>query len=180
MRVRSGGATTTSAGAFDHAGEPRAAADAIVFTVWLEADPLGDTDVLLYDPAAGRLVPIATGPGQQRFADVSETHVAYTDFAEDPDGRFDDDGSDAADVVAVDRATGEERRREKEGKQAFPMLAGGGRLGFLDWGLVHPELKRSAYDVVIGPLDGPSSSDEVLAKVVTKGPCVRPAARRPR
>ena len=37
VRVRAGGSTTTLTGDFDHAGEPHATTDAVVFVGWLKA-----------------------------------------------------------------------------------------------------------------------------------------------
>ena len=62
-------------------------------------DALGDTDVQLYVPTTGVTTTIAGGPGQQRFADVDDDWIAVTDFSEDPDGRFDANETDLADVV---------------------------------------------------------------------------------
>src|SRR5258708_17963874 len=84
VRVSNAGHSTTIVGPFDHAGEPRATSDAVVFTAWLSADEGGDTDVYLYTPATQQVVPIATGPGQHRFADVSASLVPATAFPEDP------------------------------------------------------------------------------------------------
>jgi hypothetical protein len=41
--VSSGGSAQAVAGPFDHAGEPRATGDSVVFTAWLSADEIGDT-----------------------------------------------------------------------------------------------------------------------------------------
>src|SRR5262245_7659615 len=86
VRVRVNGTTTTMTGAFDHAGEPRATADAVVFTAWRGVDTLADTDVLSYEVASTRTEVVFGGAGQQRFADVSRGYVAAADFSEDPDG----------------------------------------------------------------------------------------------
>jgi hypothetical protein len=179
VRVRAAGssATKTIAGSFHHAGEPRVALDTVVFTAWLAADDGGDTDVLLYTPSKDAVQTIASGPAQQRFADVSSTHVAWTDFAEDPDGMFSDFGSDAADVVVLDRQTGALTTRKQPGKQGFPMLGAEGKIAYLDWGLVHPEPKFSEYGIRLGPIDGDGSDDELAAHLMTQILYVRPVAR---
>ncbi|MFT3767526.1 MAG: hypothetical protein QM820_18890 [Minicystis sp.] len=150
VRVRGPHGTVTVPGSFDHAGEPRVAADSVVFTGWHDADDHGDTDVYLFTPSTGEVTAIATGPAQQRFPDVSATHIAWTDFTEDPDGALGDDSTDAADIVVLARATSEQTTRKHEGKQAFPMLGADGHLAYLDWGLVHPEPKFSAYEIPAG------------------------------
>jgi hypothetical protein len=176
VRVRVGsGAPRTITGPFDHAGEPRAAADAVVFTAWLGPDDLGDCDVMLYDVATSSVSAVGTGPAQQRFADVSTSHVAYTDFSEDPDGRFDNDGMDLADIVVFDRMTKTKEVRKRPGKQAFPMLGASGKLTFLDWNAIHPEPKFSAYQVFVGDLGG-QASDVLLADVENLTQFIRPTA----
>jgi hypothetical protein len=177
VRVRVGTAEPkTITGAFDHAGEPRAASDAVAFTAWLGADDAGDTDVLLYDVMKGETAVVGGGAGQQRFADVSATHVAYTDFAEDPDGTFDLDGDDLADVVIVPRAGGAAQVWAKPEKQAFPMLVGG-KAGFLDWKGIHPEPKFGAYEIHFGDIAGGVAGAALVATVETEAPYVRPVAR---
>jgi hypothetical protein len=167
----------TIAGAFDHAGEPRAADDAVIFTGWLSADEKGDTDVLLYTPSSGALTVLGTGPGQQRFADVSATHAAWSDFAEDPDGTFDDNGNDVADLVVLDRGTMTAVTRKRPGKQAFPALGADGRIAYLDWPLVHPEPKFAEYELRIGDVAGDGASDAHVDYITTQVPYMRPAAR---
>lgn len=176
VRVRGPSGTRTITGAFHHAGEPRAAADAVVFTGWIGADDQGDTDVFLYTPSTGAIVAVAAGPAQQRFADVSATHVAWSDFAEDPGGAFSESGG-AADVVVLDRATDVRTARKRPGKQAFPMLSAKGKIGYLDWGLVHPEPKFSAYEVRLGPITGDGTDDADAAQIVTHVLYVRPVLR---
>ena len=173
--VRAGGRTL--AGAFDHAGEPRAAEDAVIFTGWLSADEKGDTDVFLYTPSTGAIAAVGTGAGQQRFADVSATHAAWSDFAEDPDGTFDDDGNDVADLVVLDRGTMTATTRKRPGKQAFPVLGASGRIAYLDWGLVHPEPKFAEYGLRIGDVDGDVADDAQVDHINTLAPYMRPAAR---
>jgi len=175
------GERRTLKGAFDHAGEPRAESDGIVFTAWLTADPSGDTDVLLYLPATEEIIPIATGPSQQRFADISPTHIALTDFSEDPDGRYDGNNEDLADIFVYDRTTRELVRRAMPGtKEAFPMLPSATALAYLHWNWVdvHPEPKLAGYRLRIGSTTGDVQGDKEIASVVAYAPpYIRPAAR---
>ncbi len=177
LRVEGPGGALTIEGSFDHASEPRAAEDGIVFTAWLGPGDDADTDVLLFDPASGTLTPLGAGQGQQRFADISKTHVAWADFVEDPDGTFDEDEADIADVVVFDRATKAATTRKRPGKQAFPMLGAQGKIATLDWNLVHPEPKLSAYELRIGEIDAPVEADVLVEQVSTLQPYVRPVAR---
>ncbi|WP_282420972.1 hypothetical protein [Polyangium sp. 15x6] len=177
VRVRAEGATVTVTGAFDHAGEPRAAADAVVFTGWLSPDEAGDTDVFLYEPGKASVVAVASGPGQQRFPDVSNTHVAFADFAEDADGRFDENATDASDVVVMERGTGRTTRRARPGKQAFPLLGADGRVVYLEWGPMHPEPKFSAYTLIAGDVGEAGDADVAVVDIETARPYVRPTAR---
>jgi hypothetical protein len=177
VRVRYADKTMTLAGAFDHAGEPRATGDAVVFTAWTSADDRGDTDVWLYLPGSEELTAVVTGAGQQRFADVSPTHVAVSDFSEDPDGRYDGSG-DLADIVLYDRITRASTPRPLAGKQAFPMLGENGLLVYLHWDLseVHPEPKLAGYHLKVGAVDVNAAGDRELANVVAQNPpYVRPA-----
>jgi hypothetical protein len=177
VRVKRGSrAPETLAGGFVSAGEPRASGRSVSFTAWNGPADGDDTDVWLYDAAAGELRPIFSGPGQQRFSDVSEGHVVATDFSEDPDGRYDGVG-DLADILVFDRATGEVTARQAPGKQAFPMLVDGATLGYLEWGLVHPEPKLERYDLRVGSIRGLAGEDRTLASVSYPSPQpVRPAA----
>jgi hypothetical protein len=177
VRVRGGDTTVTVTGAFDHAGEPRATANAVVFTGWRTADEAGDTDIFMFIPGAAEAEPIAEGPGQQRFADISFTHVAFSDFSEDPDGRFDQNAFDLSDVVVIERASGATTRRMLPGKQAFPMLGAQGRVGYLEWGPLHPEPKFSAYTLFLGDVMGSAETDEAVVPIETLVPYVRPVAR---
>lgn len=172
IRVRDGATIATIQGAFEHAREPRVAKGAVVFSAWRGPSDADDTDVMLYEPASGAVTLIAGGPGQQRFADVSDTHVAWTDFA----GAF-GGADDTADIVVLDRAGGVEVRRSREGKQAFPALGAEGKIAYLDWGLVHPEPKFSEYEIRVGALSGDGGGDALAAHVVTQVPYLRPAAR---
>jgi hypothetical protein len=151
----------------------------VVFTVWASADAMGDTDVDLFLPATGEVLAIANGPNQQRFADISPTRIAFTDFTEDPDGRYDGDSNDLADIAVYDRSTHEITKRPLPNKQAFPMLLAGDQLAYLhwDWVEVHPEPKLAAYHLRVGSLaPGPAISDREIARVAAQvPPYVRPA-----
>jgi hypothetical protein len=178
VRVSYRGTVRTLSGSFDHAGEPRAAADGVVFTIWTSADPLGDTDVDLFLPETGQLVSVVRGPSQQRFADISPERIAFTDFSEDPDGRY-DGGGDLADIGVYDRSTHAITERRLAGKQAFPMLLAGEQLAYLHWDFfeIHPEPKLSAYHLRAVSLKGPALPDLEIATVVAgTPPYVRPAA----
>lgn len=178
VRVRQDGAVSTVRGAFARAGEPRAADGAVSFTGWTTTDERGDSDVFLYEAKTGKLSAVGTGAGQQRFSDISSTHVAFSDFSEDPDGRFDDDETDLADVVVYERATGKLTRRALPGKQAFPVLASPEVLGYLSWSLVHPEPKLEAFNFVAGKIGADPSSDTLLAVVRnTSFVKIRPSAK---
>ena len=176
VRVRYEGTTQTLSGAFDHAGEPRVAPDAVVFTAFLGPNPTDDTDVYLYRVATEQLTGVAVGPGQQRFADVSRTHVAVTDFSEDPRGYFDQFDS-IADVVTIDRDSDVATPRKRAGKQAFPLLTDQGALAYLDWGAVHPEPKFSQFGLRLGQLGAPVDADiDVTPEPIHTDPAyVRPS-----
>ena len=175
VRVFAGGSTTTVSGTFDHAGEPRAASNAVVFTGWNVADANGDTDVFMYMVGTGETVPVATGPAQQRFADANDTFVAFTDFAEDPDGRYDQNDTDLADIGIYDRTTKATTTRKNPGKDAFPVLASDDRFGYLHWGDVHPEPKFSAFGVRAGRVGTLAATDAALADVVNASRFVMPS-----
>jgi hypothetical protein len=176
VRVRYQGVTRTLNGEFDHASEPRVCADAVVFTAFLGEALSSDSDVYLYDAAGDELLPIAPGPGQQRFADVSLTHVALTDFSEDPAGYFDETQS-ISDVVVIHRESGEIVARKAQGKQAFPLLASNGMVVYLDWGSVHPEPKFSQFWLRAGRPGEPVELDlDLKGEVVRTNPAyVRPS-----
>jgi hypothetical protein len=177
VRVRwRGGDPITVTGPFDHAGEPRAAADVVVFTAFLASDDAGDTDVYLFHADTGALDLVAGGPAQQRFADVSDALVAVTDFIEDPDGRFDQNDTDLADLDLYDRASHQLTRRTNPGKDAFPVLVGEGHLGYLHWGDVHPEPKFQAYGLRLASLAEPAAADVHLADVTSANAFVLPSA----
>lgn len=178
VRARWDGETRTILGPFDHAGEPRVAGGAVVLTGWLTADAAGDTDVFLYELGEAEAIRIASGPGQQRFPDISATHVAFADFSEDPDGRFDQDERDLADIVVYDRRTRRSIPRPAEGKQAFPMLGAGGKVAYLEWPPIHPEPKFDHFDLRIGDIAAPGVDDVVATGIGLEGaPYVLPAVR---
>ena len=167
----------TVTGAFDHAGEPRATSDAVVFTGWLGANDDGDTDVFLARAAGGLAELVAGGAGQQRFADVSETHVALSDFSEDPDGVYSGDGTSPSDLVVIERANGSVQRKQAPGKQAFPLLGVSGRVIFLEWIGVHPVPKFQEYTLRALELRALDAEPVTLASVKSDRPTVRPVAR---
>jgi hypothetical protein len=180
VRVSKGGLRATIGGPFDHAGEPRVTSDAVVFTAWLSSDDAGDTDVYLYSPASQQLVAIATGAGQQRFADVSALFVAVSDFSEDPTGAFSPYAHRDADIVVFDRKTLAKTVRHLPGKQAFPMLGDSSHLGYLDWGSVTPEPKFSAYAIRAGDVASDPAIDgnaKGAGQVQVNTPYVRPSVR---
>lgn len=158
-------ATRTLAGGFVSAGEPRASGSSVAFTAWNGPTATDDTDVWLYDAKTGDARVVLGGAGQQRFADVSLAYVAATDFSEDPDGRFDNDGKDVSDVIVFERATGAVVQRRLAGKQAFPMLAEDGVLAYLAWTGVHPEPKFVAYQLRSGSINGDPRADRTVAEV---------------
>jgi hypothetical protein len=178
VRVSYMGTVRTLSGPFDHAGEPRAAADGVVFTVWSTSLANGDTDVDLYLLETGELVSVASGPNQQRFADISPTRIAFTDFSEDPDGHYDGDNNDLADIGIYDRATRKTTMRPLPMKQAFPMLLTGDQVAYLhwDWVEVHPEPKLAAYHLRVGSVLAAPTEDREVAHVAAQvPPYVRPA-----
>jgi hypothetical protein len=177
VRVWKDGLAVTVTGSFARATEPRAASDAVALTVWKDAAPDADTDVALYTVATGVLDVVFEGPSQQRFADVSATHVAFTDFSEDPDGVFGNDGADLADVVLFDRATGALEAHKLPGKQAFPMLGSPSAVVYLEWPGEHPEPKFQAYGVRAWDLAS-AGLDRALGDVLTgAGDYARPSSR---
>ncbi len=167
---------TTKGHAFDHAGEPRTANGVVVFTAWTAVADTSDTDVLLYRAADDALVVVAGGPAQQRFADVSEGKIAVTDFIEDPDGTFNENDADLADIGILDRASGIYALRKSPGKDAFPVLVSDDALGFLHWGDHRPEPKFQAFAVMGAALALPPSSDKLLSDVSTNI-FIRPSGR---
>ncbi len=177
--ARKAGVTFRLTGFAYPAGEPRATTDAVVFTAFLQ--PHGDSDVYLWIPGDKRIPQaIATGPGEQRFADVSPTLVAVSDFSEDPTGTFDDTRLSLSDIVIYDRATLAKTVRHLGGKQAFPMLSRDGRVGYLDWDTVHPEPKLSQWALSVGDALSPPAGDanaKGTGTVLTNTPYVRPSVR---
>jgi len=179
VRVRIDGKVETMSGAFTRAEEPRATRDAIVFTAFLGAGANDDSDVYLFDAQTHTLSPIAAGPGQQRFADVSPTHVAFTDFSEDPQGYFNESGS-ISDIASIERASGARMNRSAPGKQAFPLLGTDGVFAYLEWAAVHPEPKLGQFWLKAGRLDRPVSEDfnvKTTGQVSTNPAYVRPSLR---
>jgi hypothetical protein len=178
VRLRDASGSEPFEKAFAQAGEPRVTQDALVFTAFLGAAATADTDVDLYDLGNHVLTHVATGPGQQRFADVSATHVAVTDFSEDPKGYFDQTGS-VSDIVVIDRATLTRTVRAAPGKQAFPLLGSDGLLAYLEWGAVHPEPKFSQFFLKAGYVDALVADDRNVkggdAQVSTDPAYVRPS-----
>jgi hypothetical protein len=158
VHVRYSGGPQVVEFVFENAGEPRSTFDAVVFTAFVGAGVSGDTDVHLFDVATHEVTPVATGAGQQRFADVSPTHIAFTDFSEDPHGYFNEAGS-ISDVAVIERSTGQRTLRAAPGKQAFPLLGAEGALSYLEWGAVHPEPKFSQFKLKAGQLGQPVESD---------------------
>lgn len=179
VRVRTDGKIETLSGAFVHAEEPRASSDAVVFTAFLGPGPNDDSDVYLFDVVSRELSVIAGGAGQQRFADISPTHVAFTDFSEDPQGYFNEMGS-ISDIAMVERATHLRSNRAAPGKQAFPLLGTDGVFAYLEWAAVHPEPKLGQFWLKVGRLDRPVSEDfnvKTSGQVSTNPAYVRPSLR---
>jgi hypothetical protein len=177
VRVRSAGKTETLSGTFVRAEEPRATDDAVVFTAFLGPGPTDDSDVYLFDVRSGGLSVVGGGPGQQRFADVSTTHVAFTDFSEAPQGYFDESGS-VSDIVLVERASGTRSNRVAPGKQAFPLLGTGGVFAYLEWAAVHPEPKLGQFWLKVGRLERPVTEDfnvKTTGQVSTNPAYIRPS-----
>lgn len=175
IRVRRRGlsgldATFTLRGPFVAASEPRVHGQSVVFTAAPRAGET-DLDVYLYEDSndshdtSRDVRPIFEGPGQQRFADVDETFVVATDFAEDPDGVSNDDGHDLADIVVFDRRSATKTTRHLPGKQAFPILASGSIFGYLDWAAIHPEPKLTSFDLRAGVALGDVGRDWLVTHV---------------
>ncbi len=173
IRVSFGGQVRTATGAFVRAGEPRATVDAVVFTGWLTDT---DSDVFLVR-TTGPAELVLGGAGQQRFADVSPTHVAVSDFSEDPSGVYSGDGTSLSDLVVIERATGAVRRRTAAGKQAFPLLGVTNRMVFLEWVGVHPVPKFQEYALRALELDALDAEPLTIDQVTSDRPTVRPVAR---
>lgn len=165
VRVRAAGVIRTVPGNFASSGEPRASGTTVVFTAWKGPSATDDTDVWVYDATTGEAKTAIGGAGQQRFADISSKYIAASDFAEDPDGRFDNNETDVANVVILDRASGVLTERRLPGKQAFPMLGDNDVLAYLDWASIHPEPKLVAYGLRGGNVLGDPASDRTIATV---------------
>ena len=173
VQVRFAGTTREVRGSYARNAQPRASSDAVVLSGFRSLEPRSDADVLLYEPLSRSLSVVGGGPGQQLFADVSATQVAYSDFSEDPDGAFDDDGRDLADLVLVERTSGAKHKLELAGKQAFPLFGAGDTLVYLHWQVDHPEPKLAAYAIMAGEMR--SDRSRQLAQVETQPPYVRPS-----
>ena len=165
VRVQAKGVAKTITGSFVSAGEPRASGSSVAFTAWNGASSAGDSDVWLYDAKTGEARVVLGGAGQQRFSDVSSAYVVASDFGEDPDGRFDNDGKDLSDIVVFDRASGITTTRRVAGKQAFPMLADNGVLAYLAWIGIHPEPKLTSYELRSGGVLADPAADRTIAQV---------------
>jgi hypothetical protein len=164
-------------GDFDHSGEPRATSDAVVLTGFLTADEDGDSDVFLYTVDDQQITLIAGGPGQQRFADVSETLVAISDFSEDAGGVYDPAGAADADLQIFDRRTGQVTVRQLAGKQAYPMLGARGSLAYLEWAdPERPVPKLAGYAIRAVALDALESEAVFIASVNNESAGIVPAA----
>lgn len=171
------GSTSRLAGGFDHAGEPRATSDGVVFVGWMSADDASDTDIFVYERASKMVTPAIAAPGQQRFPDIDATRIAYSDFGEGgPTGAFSINQYAAADIVVFDRATKTKTSRPLMGKQAFPMLGPNGIVAYLDWGTIHPEPKFSEYRLKIGT-GADTSADTEVATITNGVPYLRPSLR---
>lgn len=179
VRVYKDGESRIIAGDFHHAGEPKIFGNTVVFTGWLSADENGDTDIFVYEAGSGAASAevLYSAPGQQRFADISDTHIAFSDFSEDPDGAFNENSQDLADIVLYDRKTLKSTPRPKMGMQAFPMLGAPGFIAYLHWGNTHFEPMSSQYDLFVNKLDGIPSTDQKGASISTKVPYIRPIAK---
>jgi hypothetical protein len=177
VRAEYNGQITTLSGSFHHASEPRAANDLVSFTAWASADAKGDADVLVFHAQSGAYETVAAGAGQQRFSDVSETHVAVSDFSEDPDGRFDDDGADLADLGIYDLRTKTLTLRKNPGKDAFPFLASPDLFGYMHWGDIHPEPKFEAFGLRAGKIGEAPALDRKVADVMSSSAVIQPSAK---
>jgi hypothetical protein len=164
---------------YSSAREPAVAKGVVVFSAF-KGDPnaafSADSDVFAYDLATKKLSPVATGPAQQRFAAVSDSMIAVTDFSEDPKGYFSGDGSDLADIGVYDRAAQAYTVRKHPGKDAFPAIVSGDVLAYLHWGDVHPEPKLEAYSVYSARIAGDPSTDVRIADVTKATRFLRPSA----
>jgi hypothetical protein len=179
VRVFFNDATTTMPvpAGYDHTGEPAAATSIVVVTAWRSAAADSDTDVLAYDPASGAFTPIIVAPKQQRFATVSETIIAVTDFTEDPIGAYTGSGNDLADIGVFTRSSSSYVVRQRPGKDAFPVIITNDVLGYLHWGDVHPEPKLEAYTLYSGTIGADPANDTMIADVTNAFALERPSAK---
>lgn len=157
-------------------GEPAAAAGVVVMTAFKTNAFDADTDVFAYDLASGKLSAVVTGPAQQRFAAVSDSIVAVTDFSEDPKGYYSGTGGDLADIGVFDRKSASYDVRKHPGKDAFPAIVSGDVLAYLHWGDVHPEPKLEAYSVYSAHISADPSTDTRVADVLDAMRYLRPSA----
>lgn len=162
---------------YDHVGEPAAATSIVVVTAWRDVAADSDTDVLAYDPASGNFTPVIVAPKQQRFAAVSDTLVAVTDFTEDPIGSYTGSGNDLADIGVFTRASSTYAVRQRTGKDAFPVIITNDILGYLHWGDVHPEPKLEAYTLYTGTIGADPAGDVKIADVTNAFALERPSAK---
>jgi len=179
VRVFQDGATTTMPvpAGYDHVGEPAAATSIVVVTAWRTAASDSDTDVLAFDPATSTFTPVVVAPKQQRFAAVSDTIVAVTDFTEDPIGSYTGSGNDLADIGVFTRASASYVVRQRPGKDAFPVIVTNDVLGYLHWGDVHPEPKLEAYTLYSGTIGADPLGDTKIADVTNAFALERPSAK---
>lgn len=147
------------------AAEPHVFGEDVVFTTFVTSVD-GDSDVAIWEGATGTVRVLADGPAQQRFPAISRRFVAYADFREAGEqGAFSPYRASLADVVVIDRASGEKTVRALPGKQAFPMLDPElDLLGYLDWDEIRPEPKLGApYGIRVGSVATPSLDREIRA-----------------
>lgn len=162
---------------YDHVSEPAAATSIVVVTAWRAAPADADTDVLAFDPASATFSPVIVAPKQQRFAAVSDTIVAVTDFTEDPIGSYTGSGGDLADIGVFTRSSSSYALRQRPGKDAFPAIISNDVLGYLHWGDVHPEPKLEAYTVYSGTIGADPTGDVKIADVTNAFALERPSAK---
>jgi hypothetical protein len=162
---------------YDHVDEPATATSIVVVTAWRTTASDSDTDVFAFDPTTSTLTPIVVAPKQQRFAAVSDTIVAVTDFTEDPIGAYTGSGNDLADIGVFTRASTSYVVRQRPGKDAFPVIVTNDILGYLHWGDVHPEPKLEAYTIYTGTIGADPLADTKIADVTNAYALERPSAK---
>lgn len=147
------------------AGEARVFDKDVVFTSFATS-LYGDADVVLWEGTSGAFTVLTDGPAQQRFPVLSRRFVAWADFSEGSEqGIYDPNGTSLADIVVLDRASGQRTVRALPGKQAFPMLEPESDvLGYLQWDEIRPEPKLMApYGIHVGAIATPSDDRVVRA-----------------